>query len=150
MNSAFPTGPASPTPPHQAGPPPHLGPTAAPRPVMASTTGPLAPGVELSLCCDRCGQAAADPLQQILMSAVWLIPGPDGPTTARYCRACPPDGPITDLTCLRCGDGPLLVGELAADPSGPDDVLPAAARDWLAAAGWRLDGPVCPDCRPRR
>ena len=139
MNSAFPTGPASPIPAHQAGPPPHRESTAAPRPVMATPTGP-------SLCCDRCGQAPADPLQQILMNAVWLVPGPDGPTTARYCRACPPSGPITDLTCLLCGDGPLLVGDLAADP---DDALPAAAQHWLTAAGWRLDGPVCPGCRPR-
>lgn len=150
MNSAFPTGPASPPPAHQAGPPPHRGPTAAPRPVIATPTGPPAhaPGAGPSLCCDRCGQAAADPLQQILMSAVWLIPGPDGPTTARYCRACPPAGPITDLTCLLCGDGPLLVGELAA---GPDEALPAPARTWLTAVGWRLTGPagpVCPDCHP--
>ncbi|WP_224404022.1 hypothetical protein [Pseudonocardia sp. ICBG1034] len=117
---------------------------------MASTTGPSAPWAGPSLCCDRCGQAPADPLQQILMSAVWLIPGPDGPIAARYCRACPPAGPITDLTCLLCGDGPLLVGDLASGANGPFDALPAAAQQWLAAAGWRLDGPVCPGCRPRR
>lgn len=147
MNSAFPTGPASPTPAHPAGPPPHRGPEAASRPVMATPTGPPAhaPGAGPSRCCDQCGETPADPLQQLLMSAVWLIPGPDGPTTACYCRACPPVGPITDLTCLLCGDGPLLVGDLAADP---DDALPAAAQDWLTAAGWRLDGPVCPACRP--
>lgn len=120
--------------------------TSAARPVMVSPAGP---GGQQSLCCDQCGQAPADPMQQILMSAVWLVPGPAGPTTACYCRACPPAGPITDLTCLRCGDGPLLVGDLAADPAGPDDALPAAAQQWLTAAGWRLDGPVCPDCRAR-
>lgn len=145
MNSAFPTRPTTA---HQVGPPPPPEPAAAPGPVMAAPTGPPAHalGAEPSLCCDQCGQAPADPLQQILMSAVWLIPGPDGPTTACYCRACPPAGPITDLTCLLCGDGPLLVGDLAADPDG---ALPAAARHWLTATGWRLDGPVCPDCRPR-
>ncbi|WP_145986119.1 hypothetical protein [Pseudonocardia sp. EC080619-01] len=79
------------------------------------------------------------------MSAVWLVAGPGGPTTACYCRSCPPAGPITDLTCLRCGDGPLLVGDLAADP---DDAVPEPARAWLTAAGWRLDEPVCPRCRP--
>jgi len=120
------------------------------RPVLATPAATPAPAAGPSLCCDQCGQPPADPLQQILMSAVWLIPGPDGPTTAHYCRTCPPSGPITDLTCLRCGDGPLLVGDLAADPAGPDDVLPAATQHWLTAAGWRLDGPVCPDCRPRR
>ncbi|MBO4239804.1 hypothetical protein [Pseudonocardia alni] len=149
MNSAFPTGPASPPLLIRPGLPPHRGPVSAPRPVMATPTGQPAhaPGAGPSLCCDRRGQAAADPLQQILMSAVWLIPGPNSPTTARYCRACPPTGPITDLTCLLCGDGPLLVGDLAANPN---DALPAAAQHWLGAAGWRLDGSVCSDCRPRR
>ncbi|ANY10832.1 hypothetical protein AFB00_31055 (plasmid) [Pseudonocardia sp. HH130630-07] len=98
-----------------------------------------------TLCCDRCGCPPGDPLQQILMSAVWLVDGPDGPTTACYCRACAPAGPITDLTCQRCGDGPLLVGDLAA---APDGTVPEPARTWLTAAGWHLDEPICPGCRP--
>ncbi|MEV1296181.1 hypothetical protein [Pseudonocardia sp. NPDC049635] len=77
------------------------------------------------------------------MSAEWLIAGPNGPTLACYCRSCTPTGSITDLTCLRCGDGPLLAGDLAADNLHG---LPAPARRWLTAAGWRLDGPVCPGC----
>lgn len=86
---------------------------------------------------------------------MWLIPSPnssdssngsDSPVTAHYCRACPPTGPITDLTCLHCGEGPLLAGALAPDL---DNALPPASRDWLTTAGWRLDGPVCPGCRPR-
>ncbi len=113
----------------------------------AFRAGPPTPGVSRgpNLRCDRCRQTPTDPLQQILMSAVWLIPGPDGPTTARYCRACPPTGPITDLTCQHCGHGPLLVGDLAA---APDEILPEPTRAWLTAADWHLDEPICPDCRP--
>lgn len=77
------------------------------------------------------------------MSADWLVPRPSGPVVHRYCRGCGPTGPLTDLACTRCGDGPLLVGDLAADPAG---VLPAPTRRWLTAAGWALDTLVCPDC----
>ncbi|MEQ3552838.1 hypothetical protein WIS52_20415 [Pseudonocardia nematodicida] len=135
---------SSPTP-DQATPAPSRQRTESARPVMAGPTAG-APG-DRSRCCDRCGQAPADPMQQILMSAVWLVAGPAGPIQACYCRACPPDAAITDLTCLRCGDGPLLAGELAADPHGQ---LPAPAQEWLLAAGWRLDGPLCPGCQPRQ
>ena len=117
--------------------------SAAARPVMRAGTrrGSRVPAPS----CDRCQQVATDPLQQILMSAQWLIPGPDGPRLARYCRACPPTGPITDLTCTRCGDGPLLTGDLATGPTGD---IPSPARQWLTANGWCLDSQVCPDCRP--
>lgn len=118
------------------------GPGSAPRPVVPTARHSPRDHTQ-RLRCDRCAQTPANPLEQILMSAQWLIPGPDGPALARYCRACPPTGPITDLTCTRCGDGPLLTADLAA---GPDGVLPDPARHWLTAAGWHLDGPVCPSC----
>jgi hypothetical protein len=73
---------------------------------------------------------------------MWLLPGPDGPVEARFCRDCAPTGPIGDLACLRCGDGPLLAGSLAAG----DQAATAVAQDWMSAAGWRISGPVCPDC----
>lgn len=120
------------------------------RPVLPPPPQPVtgADAARDALCCDRCGHTPADPLQTILMSAQWLIAGPGGPTLARYCRTCPPPGPITDLTCRLCGDGPLLVGDLAA---GPDGGLPADARTWLTTTGWHLSnptGPSCPDCDP--
>ncbi|WP_060715119.1 hypothetical protein [Pseudonocardia sp. HH130629-09] len=120
----------------------------APSPTVTTPAGTTPAGTAAgaqTLRCRRCGQPPADPHQQILMSALWLVDGPQGPTQVRYCRACPPTGPITDLTCLICGDGPLLVGDLAA---APDDTLPAPTRAWLTTAGWRLDGPLCPTCHP--
>jgi hypothetical protein len=76
------------------------------------------------------------------LDTLWLMPGPRGPVERRFCRACVPAGPVGDVTCVRCGDGPLLSGELA----GGDAQGAAAVQGWLAGAGWRLAGPVCPDC----
>ena len=65
-----------------------------------------------------------------------------GPVARRFCRACIPPGPVDEVVCVRCGDGPLLSGELA----GADTRGAAVVQGWLAGAGWRLSGPVCPDC----
>lgn len=46
------------------------------------------------------------------------------------------------MVCVRCGDGPLLAGELAGD----GEQMPVAVQGWLSAAGWELSGPVCPGC----
>lgn len=76
----------------------------------------------------------------------WLLPGTTGAGSVveeHFCRACTPAGPVDDVVCVRCGDGPLLGGELAVG----DDTATAVVYDWLAEAGWRLSGPVCPDCR---
>lgn len=72
----------------------------------------------------------------------WLLPGPDGPVVSRFCRGCAPAGPVADLVCVRCGDGPLLAGALAAG----DGAATAVVHGWLTAAGWRTSGPVCPEC----
>lgn len=77
----------------------------------------------------------------------WLLPGADpaAELVARhFCRGCAPTGRVADVVCVRCGDGPLLAGDLAIDDGqGPP---PAPVRGWLSAAGWQLSGPVCPGC----
>jgi hypothetical protein len=73
----------------------------------------------------------------------WLVPGPGGPVERRFCRACVPPGPVGEVACVRCGDGPLLAGDLAA---AGDARATAAVQGWLVGAGWRLSGPVCPAC----
>lgn len=76
---------------------------------------------------------------------IWLLPGSTGTDSVRerhFCRGCVPPGPVADVACLRCGDGPLLAGDLA----GGDAAATAMVDDWLVGLGWRLAGPVCPDC----
>lgn len=73
----------------------------------------------------------------------WLLPGPDGPVEARFCRGCAPSGRVTDVACVRCADGPLLAGSLAA---GDEAATAVVVHGWMSAAGWRLSGPVCPGC----
>jgi len=64
--------------------------------------------------------------------------------------ACAPTGPVNDVACAACGDGPLLAGDLAV----PDLAAAAAIDAWLEQTGWRSAGPWCPTCavavhRPR-
>lgn len=95
--------------------------------------------------CSGCGQAPRNPNERAEVAMTWLLPGTDGvegPVERRFCRGCAPAGPVTDVVCVRCGDGPLLAGELA----GGNAEAPAVVAAWMSAAGWRLSGPVCPDC----
>lgn len=78
---------------------------------------------------------------------IWLLAGPSGAdadmiSERHFCRGCTPAGPVEDVACVRCGDGPLLGEQLAAG----DAAATAVVQDWLVGAGWRLSGPVCPDC----
>ena len=60
---------------------------------------------------------------------MWLLPGQRGgePVARRFCRGCVPAGPVAEIVCVRCGDGPLLAGALTAM-----DLQVAAAVDaWL-------------------
>lgn len=72
----------------------------------------------------------------------WLLAGPDGPVEDHFCRGCTPGGAVADIACVRCGDGPLLTGELATGADGAGAVV----QGWLEGRGWQLSGPVCPDC----
>ena len=80
------------------------------------------------------------------LAVLWLHPDPDNPSEvveARHCRACQPHGPVVDVECTRCGDGPIITGALAQD-SAPESVA-YPARCWLVTAGW-VTAPelVCP------
>lgn len=72
----------------------------------------------------------------------WLVREAGELVARGFCRGCVPSGPVSEVVCAYCGDGPLLVGALA-DPSAD----PAVA-GWLLAQGWALDSVVtCPSCR---
>jgi hypothetical protein len=77
---------------------------------------------------------------------LWLHPDPDTPGAViegRHCRTCHPRGPVVDVECTHCGDGPIITGALAEDSTPGSVAYPA--RRWLLAAGWTTAPElVCP------
>lgn len=100
--------------------------------------------------CPSCGtdpgRSARDRWQQWQDLAItWLYPDPQRPgavSERHHCASCQPHEQVSVLECPRCGDGPMLAGELAdqaAPPAGP-------VRVWLTEHGWHEDaehGLVC-------
>jgi hypothetical protein len=109
--------------------------------------------------CPRCGRRPASRAEAWVLreelATVWLVsePGSAGePVTGvadqRFCRACAPTGPVSEIACVVCTDGPLLTGPLV---TGAGEELIGF---WLSARGWRR-GPIerdrawlCPRCAP--
>lgn len=49
------------------------------------------------------------------LDILWLVLSPTTParvTAARYCRGCVPHGPVTEIACSSCGDGPPAIWSL--------------------------------------
>lgn len=91
--------------------------------------------------CDGCQRRPRHPGEHADIATAWILPGPTSPVIGHFCRDCAPTGPVLDLTCTRCGDGPLLAGDIA---DRPDQATPL-----LITAGWQLAGaPTCPSCPP--
>lgn len=64
----------------------------------------------------RCGQLPANPIERAEVAMTWLLPDPGAAGAVleqHFCRGCTPPGPVADVACARCGDGPLLSGDLA-------------------------------------
>jgi len=75
------------------------------------------------------------------LAIIWLHLDGDHLTEARHCVACQPHGPVIDVSCSCCGNGPLITGQ----PPEPGDQLAQPALDWLHARGWQLHPqPLCP------
>ena len=112
----------------------------APRPAMPVTyTGSVA----LTRRCSSCSQEPKTRSDVADLEIVWLVAGNDGtPAPARFCRACRPRGPVEEVACPNCGDGPLLSG-VFADPV--DLFTVAALQEWLDDTGWTHGG-ICPEC----
>ena len=82
------------------------------------------------------------------LATTWLLVegGRAGGTvvTRRFCQACVPAGPVAEVACAVCADGPLVAGALA----GTDPVADSAVAGWLVAQGWVLHPALtCPACR---
>jgi len=113
-----------------------------------------------SVVCHGCGLPGRTAREVADLTTPWLVPapGPEGTSRdagtdagagpgaglveARFCRRCAPTGPVEDVACAACGDGPLLAGDLAV----PDLAAAAAIDAWLEQTGWRPAGPWCPTC----
>ena len=62
-------------------------------------------------------------------------------TEARHCVVCQPHGPVIDVSCSCCGNGPLITGQ----PPELGAQLAAPALDWMHSRGWQLHPqPLCP------
>jgi hypothetical protein len=84
------------------------------------------------------------------LDVAWLIPVGRSFTEARFCHACAPVGPVLDVACAGCGDGPLVL----LDQTLPGMPAEARAREralaHLRRTGWRVEDEValvCPGCR---
>lgn len=112
-------------------------------------TGPLTitgrrPGLPAVEHCSRCQAEPRTPSEYLDLATQWLLPAASGAALVvrRFCRGCAPSGPVAEVVCRRCGDGPLLAGALAV----MDLPVTAAVDAWLEREGWRTAEPWCPDC----
>ncbi len=108
-----------------------------------------------SRACPSCGHEPTTreeaTTQRADLAVTWLSADPHRPgqlLPRQHCRHCQPHGPVLDLACAVCGDGPILAGDLAtaAIDAGPP---PKPVQQWLAADGWQLTPELlCPDHIP--
>lgn len=77
------------------------------------------------------------------LKVMWLEVDSAGDLVERaHCERCQPRAPghrIADLSCVKCGEGPLLVGSFADAWAEEHKIAPAVA-EWLTSRGWR-EGP---------
>ncbi|MGH3844674.1 MAG: recombinase family protein [Pseudonocardiaceae bacterium] len=104
-----------------------------------------------SLACPTCGNEPVDAQsrwhQRQDLAITWLYPGPTGAqqlVERVHCSACQPHQQAATVVCELCGDGPLLVNDLAA--AATDDHPPVVVRAWLIEKGWQVSPRLlCPD-----
>lgn len=106
--------------------------------------------------CPGCGHRPGSVVERWVLAeelaTTWLLVdgGRVGGTVVvrRFCRACVPGGPVAEVACAVCADGPLLAGELATGAAGQ------VVEEWLVGQGWRSSGTpgdgvvLCPRCAP--
>jgi hypothetical protein len=68
------------------------------------------------------------------LANVWLHLDGDRVTEARHCVARQPPGPVIDVSCYCCGNGPLITGQPPEPGGRPAPPVP----DWMHSRGWQL------------
>lgn len=104
-----------------------------------------------ALACPTCGNEPVDAQtrwrQRQDLAVTWLYPDPGSELRVLervHCSSCQPHLQAATVVCQRCGDGPLLAGDLAAAMT--DGLPPVVVRTWLLTKGWQLSPRLlCPD-----
>jgi len=117
-------------------------------------TGAPASAPRTSRACPGCGHEPSTreeaTTQRADLAVTWLCADPHRPgqlLPRRHCRRCQPHGPVLDIACAVCGDGPILAGALATAAIDAG-ITPEPVQQWLAADGWQLSRELlCPDHR---
>ncbi|WP_147283528.1 Hin recombinase [Rhodococcus sp. AG1013] len=118
---------------------------------MATLEHP-APPPKTSRACPSCGHEpatrseAAHQRADLAVSWLYLDSEVPGVIIARHhCRSCQPEEPAVDVACTVCGDGPILVGELAIG-AATNSAPPEPVQRWLTEEGWQMEPTLlCPD-----
>ncbi|MGH3284944.1 MAG: recombinase family protein, partial [Streptosporangiaceae bacterium] len=115
-----------------------------PHPIHTRISEPAATA-RAPLACPACGHEPATrgeaQQQREDLAIVWLHLDGDRVTEAQHCVACQPHGPVIDVSCSCCGNGPLITGQ----PPELGGQLAAPALDWTHSRGWQLHPqPLCP------
>ncbi|MGH3610050.1 MAG: recombinase family protein, partial [Pseudonocardiaceae bacterium] len=101
--------------------------------------------------CPACGHEPVDAQtrwqQRQDLAITWLYPDPASELRVVervHCSSCQPHQQVATVVCELCGDGPLLVNDLAA--AATDELPPAVVRTWLVTKGWQVSPRLlCPD-----
>lgn len=101
--------------------------------------------------CPTCGNEPIDAQtrwqQRQDLAITWLYPDPTNELRVVervHCSSCQPHQQVATVVCELCGDGPLLVNDLAA--AATDELPPAVVRPWLVTRGWQVSPRLlCPD-----
>jgi hypothetical protein len=96
-------------------------------------------------CGHRPGRAAEAEDQRADLDIVWLLVDGEHVEKRRHCARCQPRGPVLDVTCQRCGAGPLITGDAVDTGDQPSPRVLC----WLQSHGWHTEGSLlCPAHAP--
>jgi len=119
-------------------------------------TGAPASAPRTSRACPGCGHEPTTreeaTTQRADLAVTWLCTDPNRPERLlprQHCRHCQPHGPVVDIACAVCGDGPILAGDLATAAINAG-TPPEPVQQRLSADGWQLvPDLLCPDHRTK-